>query len=110
MNNRDDIPLRANVIPPVFYLFSKILLNSKFRNAAVCAKAVPAIVHYAGRYKPWEFPKYSGFNDKYYLYLSNTDFSEVNMPQPSKNMQGKSICRQIIRLKIADLWLKIFVK
>lgn len=110
MNKWYKIPLCWNVIPPVFYLFGKILFNSKLRDAAVCAKAMPAIIHYAGRYKPWEFERYSGFNDKYYMYLLDTEFAEVKMPQPSKNMQGKSIGRQIVRLKIADVWLKIFTK
>ena len=110
MNKWYKIPLCWNVIPPIFYLFSKILFNSKLRDAAVYAKAMPAIIHYAGRYKPWEFERYSGFNDKYYMYLLDTEFAKVKMPQPSQNMQGKSIGRQIVRLKIADVWLKIFTK
>ena len=63
-----------------------------------------AIMHYAGRYKPWEFVVNKGFNDMYYLYLSKTAFANVKMPQPSKNMKGKSIKRQMLRLKLADLW------
>ena len=110
MNNWYEIPLRWNVIPPVFYLFSKILVHSKFRNEAILAKKRPAIIHYAGRYKPWEFKNYQGFNDYYYKYLQGTAFAAAKMPQPSKNMQGKSICRQLVRLKIADVWLKIFTK
>lgn len=110
MNNWYEIPLRWNVIPPVFYLFSKILLHSGFRTEAILAKKMPAVIHYAGRYKPWEFQKYNGFNDKYYAYLAITEFAEVKMPQPGENMKGKSICRQLLRLKIADLWLKTFSK
>ncbi len=109
MNKWYKIPLCWNVIPPIFYLFSKILFNAKFRQAAIEAKAKPAIIHYAGRYKPWEFKRYCGFNDKYYNYLAETEFAEVKMPQPGKNMQGKCIYRQLLRLKVADLWLKIFI-
>ena len=67
-----------------------------------------AIIHYAGRYKPWEFTLHKGFNEKYYEYLQLTAFKNEKMPQPNKNMNGKSIFRQMVRLKIADFWTKIF--
>lgn len=102
------LPLKWNIIPPVFNLFYKILFNSEFRSKAIAARRNKAIMHYAGRYKPWEFSIKEGFNDKYYFYLAKTAFAHVPMPQPSKNMKGKSIARQMVRLKIADLWEKFF--
>lgn len=108
INNWYALPLKWNVIPPVFCLFTKILFSSKFRQAAIIAKKNPAIFHYAGRYKPWEFGKKNGFNDKYYDYLRETAFKDVKMPQPGKNMHGKSLLRQTLRIKLADIWCKIF--
>lgn len=105
--NWEAIDLRWNVIPPVFNLFPKILLKNKFRQEAIAAKKYPAIIHYAGRYKPWEFTEHKGFNDSYYKYLQETAFADAVMPQPGKNMQGKSILRQLVRLKIADFWVKL---
>lgn len=102
-----ELPLEWNVIPPVFNLFMKVLLNNKLREKAVNARCDPAILHFAGRYKPWEFVKTVGFNDKYYEYLSLSEFANVEMPQPSNNMDGKSIFRQQIRFKLASLWSRI---
>lgn len=102
------LDLRWNIIPPVFNLFPKVLLNSTFRNNAITAKKNPGIIHYAGRYKPWEFTLHNGFNDKYYEYLKQTAFADALMPQPAKDMKGKAITRQILRLKIADFLTKIF--
>lgn len=107
MNNWLTLDLRWNIIPPVYNLFPKVLFNKFFRKQALEAKRNPAIVHYAGRYKPWEFTLYKGFNDIYYKYLKETAFADERMPQPSKNMKGKSITRQLIRLKIANFWTKI---
>ena len=108
MDNWVELPLRWNVIPPVYNLFIKILLNKKFRKKAINARKNIAIMHYAGRYKPWEFTLHKGFNEKYYEYLQLTAFKNEKMPQPNKNMNGKSIFRQMVRLKIADFWTKIF--
>ena len=108
MHKWQALDLRWNIIPPVFNLFSKILLNSNFRKNAITARKNPGIIHYAGRYKPWEFTLHKGFNDKYYQYLQLTSFADSSMPQPGKDMKGKSITRQLIRLKIADFWTKIF--
>lgn len=107
MNNWLTLDLRWNIIPPVYNLFPKVLFNKFFRKQALEAKRNPAIVHYAGRYKPWEFALHAGFNDMYYKYLKQTAFADERMPQPSKNMKGKSITRQLIRLKIANFWTKI---
>lgn len=104
MNKWAPLELKWNVIPPVFNLFLKIIFNKKLENNAITARKDVAIMHYAGRYKPWEFVVNKGFNDKYYFYLSKTAFANVKMPQPSKNMKGKSIKRQIMRLKMADFW------
>ena len=49
----------------------------------------------------------NGFNDAYYFYLHQTNFSDVKMPQLGKNMKGKSITRQLVRLRIADFWESI---
>ena len=46
----------------------------------------------------------NGFNDAYYYYLKKTKFADVKMPQLGKNMKGKSIIRQMLRLRIADFW------
>ena len=104
MNKWAPLELKWNVIPPIFNLFSKIIFNNKLRKNAIAARKDMAIMHYAGRYKPWEFAVNKGFNDKYYFYLSKTAFANVKMPQPSKSMKGKSIKRQMLRLKLADLW------
>lgn len=101
------IDLRWNIIPPVFNLFTKILLNKTFRNQAINAKRNPGIIHYSGRYKPWEFSYHQDFNDMYYKYLKQTAFADEKMPQPGKNMKGKSITRQLMRLKIANFWTKL---
>ncbi|MDR1285568.1 MAG: glycosyltransferase family 8 protein [Campylobacteraceae bacterium] len=108
MNNWYELPLHWNVIPPIFNLFFKILLKSVFRRNAIKAKKNPSIFHYAGSYKPWEYVIYNGFNDKYYEYLHKTAFNDIKMPQIAKYKKGKSIRRQILRLKIANFWMKIF--
>lgn len=107
MENWLPVNLRWNVIPPVYNLFPKVLFNKVFKKQALEAKRSPAIIHYAGRYKPWEFSLHTGFNDMYYKYLKQTAFANEKMPKPSKNMRGKSITRQLIRLKIANFWTKI---
>lgn len=104
MGNWIALPLKWNVIPPVFNLFSKILFNGDLRKNAIAARKDKAILHFAGRYKPWEFDLHMGFNDAYYFYLQQTKFSNVKMPQPGNNMKGKSIARQMVRLRIADFW------
>ena len=102
MDNWSELPLTWNVIPPVFDLLPKVLFNSCFRQSAIQARKNIAILHYAGRYKPWEFVIKEGFNDRYYTYLKQTAFANERMPQPSKNMKGKSLTRQMLRIHIAD--------
>ena len=107
MHRWKELELRWNVIPPVFYLFNKVMFNKKMRNSALEAKSNIAILHYAGSYKPWQFKMYNGFNDKYYYYLALTAFKNETMPQPAESMKGKSIIRQLLRLRKADFLSKI---
>lgn len=102
------LPLKWNVIPPVFNLFPKILVKRNLRINAVNARRNKAVLHFAGRYKPWEFELKKNFNDQYYYYLRKTAFSDAKMPQPGKNMKGKSLVRQLIRLYVANYMEKLF--
>ena len=107
-DNWKPLPLRWNVIPPVFTLPVKVLKKSRWRNLALEALERPGVFHWAGRYKPWEFPPKGHFNEKYYTYLASTAFAGAKMPQPGKDMRGKSVTRQELRLKLAELWKKLF--
>lgn len=108
MNNWQEIPLRWDVIPPVFNLFLKILNKPDLRKKAIEAKLNPAIFHYAGGYKPWEYEIHDGFNDKYYEYLKLTEYKDSKMPQFDKRRKNRSIKRQMLRLKMGNMWAKIF--
>ena len=108
MNNWQEIPLRWDVIPPVFNLFFKILTKPDLRKKAIEAKLNPAIFHYAGGYKPWEYEIHDGFNDKYYEYLKLTEYKDAKMPQFDKRRKNRSIKRQMLRLKMGNMWAKIF--
>ena len=107
MHRWKELELRWNVIPPIYYLFNKVVFNKKLRNSALKAKSDIAILHYAGSYKPWQFKMYNGFNDKYYYFFALTAFKNEKMPQPAENMRGKSILRQLLRLRKADFLSKI---
>ncbi|WP_293727937.1 glycosyltransferase family 8 protein [uncultured Phascolarctobacterium sp.] len=108
MNRWAALPLRWNVIPPVFNMMLRIVWNKTLRRKALVALADIAILHYAGGYKPWEYAVYKGFNDKYYEYLSLTEYRDAVMPQPNLKKKKHSISRQLWRLKWADLVKKIF--
>lgn len=108
MNNWQEIPLRWDVIPPVFNLFLKIVTKPDLRKKAIEAKLNPAIFHYAGGYKPWEYEIHDGFNDKYYEYLKLTKYKDAKMPQFDKRRKNRSIKRQMLRLKMGNVWAKIF--
>lgn len=108
MNRWAALPLRWNVIPPVFNMMLRIVGNKLLRQKALAALADIAIMHYAGGYKPWEHAVYQGFNDKYYEYLSLTEYRDAVMPQPNLSKKKHSISRQMWRLKWAKLVKKIF--
>ena len=106
-DNWQALPLRWNVIPPIFTLPLKVLTHSTWRRKAIEAAKHPAVFHWAGRYKPWEFERDGAFNERYYDVLKETAFADVPMPQPSADMKGKSIGRQEFRMKVAKMWERI---
>lgn len=100
------LPIRWNVIPPIWNLFLKVLCNNRFRKNAIQARKNMAILHYAGGYKPWEYEEISMFNGEYYSCLRKTSFCDVEMPQFDKRRKGRSIKRQLNRLRWAEFWQK----
>lgn len=108
MNNWAKLDLRWNVIPPVYNMPMRTVLDSTLRKKAIEALKHPAVVHYAGGYKPWEYERVAGFNEKYYEYLSQTEYCDVKMPQPNPKKKGHSLTRQLWRLKCAKIIGKVF--
>ena len=97
------LPLRWNVIPPVWFMFLKVAV-SPWRREAAAARENPAILHYAGSYKPWEYPCYPAFNGAYYDTLAKTAFADAPMPQFDARKKHRSIRRQLLRLRIGAFW------
>lgn len=107
MDNWESLPLRWNVIPPVFMLPLKVLCNKRLRGRALEALRKPAVFHWAGRYKPWEFTLQGPFNTWYYHYLQETAFKDMPMPRVGRDMKGKSIARQNLRMRWAAFWKRL---
>ena len=67
-----------------------------------------AVLHYAGGYKPWEYKRETAFNARYYDYLEQTAFKDVEMPQMDPRKKRRSLSRQLQRIKLANFWGKCF--
>ncbi len=104
------LPLQWNVIPPIWNMFLKILRRSDLRQKALAARRHIAILHYAGGYKPWEYPEIPAFNAAYYRYFRKTAFRDESMPKMDKRRKGRSIRRQLWRLQVADFWQWLLAK
>ncbi len=100
------LPLRWNVIPPVWQLFVKVLRQGELRRAALTARRDVAVLHYAGGAKPWEYPLTPGFNDEYYRVLGETAYRDAPMPQPRPGKRHP-LWRQRVRLRLADGWQRL---
>mgnify|MGYP000599277112 FL=1 len=100
------VPLRWNVIPPVFTLPVKVLKKSRWRNLALEALERPAVFHWAGKYKPWKLgpQKYSR---KYYEYLDKTPFKEGALFSRNTRKKKNLLCFHELRYKFNDFikWL-----
>lgn len=102
-DNWQILPLRWNVIPPVWFMLLKVAV-SPWRHEAAAAREDPAVLHYAGSYKPWEYPRYPAFNGAYYDTLAKTAFADAPMPQFDPRKKHRSIRRQLLRLRIGAFW------
>lgn len=107
-DNWYELPLKWNILPPVFNLMPKVLLNDKFRKNAIEALSAPGIIHYAGKSKPWEFVEIHNFNDKYYEYLQKTEFKNEMMPKLAGGKKEKSAVRQMIKRKIVKYIMNLY--
>ena len=97
------LPLKWNVIPPVYNLPLRVFLDKK-RFKAVCDTIRDiGILHYAGGYKPWEFPRQQGFNMHYYRYLEKSAFMDAKMPREKASGRNRSLKRQLLRLKWTEM-------
>ena len=72
------------------------------RARAIRAKKNIGILHYAGRYKAWEFYRVDAFNGYYYDLLAKSAFNDAPMPQLSKQNVGRNFKKELIRIHIAD--------
>lgn len=107
---RDDwkvLPMRWNVIPPVYDMFWKVLRRSAYRREAIAAMQDIGILHYAGGYKPWEYDRHAGFNDEYYRCLEKTAFSDAPMPQFDARRKHRSLRRQLLRMAWGRFWARV---
>lgn len=103
-----EIPLNWNVIPPISLLHFKILMNGEWRKMAIEARRDPAVIHFAGSRKPWEYPLSPGFNEEYYFVLARTAFANESMPTIQKGKHPRPLFHYFYRKKIADLCQQIF--
>ena len=105
-SNWQVLPMRWNIIPPVYDMYLKVLCRKAYRTEAVKAMQDIAILHYAGGYKPWEYELHPGFNDVYYRCLKMTAFADAPMPQFDTRRRHRSLRRQLLRMAWGRFWAK----
>lgn len=103
-DNWKPLPARWNCMPALYGFNMKLYLQRKRYPGLAEARKSPAILHFAGRYKPWEYPEAKGFSDGYYRALANTQFAENFVPKPSPQNEGRSLKSELFRIRIGNLF------
>lgn len=92
---------------PAVYGFSLRLFRQLDRFPDVAeARRHPAIIHYAGRYKPWEFDESPSFNADYFECIRETPFGVGFKPQRSPQNVGRSLRSELFRIALGNLLYK----
>lgn len=90
---------------PAVYGFSFRLFRQLNRFPDVAeARRHPAIIHYAGRYKPWEFDEAASFNGAYFKSIKETPFGPSFQPQRSPQNVGRSLRSELFRIALGNLF------
>lgn len=97
-----------NCMPAVYGFNSKLFSRRKEFKDIVSARKAPGILHFAGRYKPWEYPERKGFSEAYYKNLNNTPFGKVFEPKRSPQNIKKSGYSELFRIYLGDILYSLF--
>ena len=93
-NKRLTLEPQWNQLSPVFEVDLKTLLKVYSAEEIKEIKTSPAIIHYSGSSKPWNYLNIHPFKSEYYKYLSLTDWKDF---RPKSNFKDKF---KLILLKV----------
>lgn len=85
-NQRLTLEPQWNQLSPVFEVNNDTLLKVYSAEEIKILKTSPAIVHYSGSSKPWDYLNIHPFKNEYYKYLSLTDWKGF---KPTTNFKTK---------------------
>ncbi len=103
-DNWEILPSKWNAMPAVYgFNFRVYRQRKRFADVSEARKSF-GIVHYAGRYKPWEFRRCEPFNGAYVDYLMKTPFGGKFTPKASPRNEGRSLIGEKWRLFLGNLF------
>jgi lipopolysaccharide biosynthesis glycosyltransferase len=103
-NKRLVLEPQWNQLSPVFEINNNTLLKVYSADEIKILKTSPAIVHYSGSSKPWDYLNIHPFKNEYYKYLSLTDWKNF---KPSANIKTK-IKYLLLKLVGRNIYTKFF--
>jgi lipopolysaccharide biosynthesis glycosyltransferase len=103
-NKRLTLEPQWNQLSPVFEVNNNTLLKVYSADEIKILKISPAIVHYSGSSKPWNYLNIHPFKGEYYKYLSLTDWRGF---KPSANFKTK-IKYLFLKLVGRNIYTKFF--
>ena len=103
-NKRLTLEPKWNQLSPVFEVDLKTLLKVYSAEEIKEIKTSPAIIHYSGSSKPWDYLNIHPFKNEYYKYLSLTDWRDF---RPAANFKTK-LKYLLLKLVGRNIYTKLF--
>ena len=103
-NKRLTLAPHWNQLSPVFEVNNDTLLKVYSADEIRILKTSPAIIHYSGSSKPWNYLNIHPFKGEYYKYLSLTDWKDF---KPSANFKTK-LKYLLLKLVGRNIYTKLF--
>ncbi len=103
-NKRLVLDPQWNQLSPVFEINNNTLLKVYSADEIKILKTSPAIVHYSGSSKPWDYLNIHPFKNEYYKYLSLTDWKDF---KPSAHFKTK-LKYLLLKLVGKNIYTKFF--
>lgn len=103
--NFKKIDPRWNCMPAVTGFSIKLALNCRKYKKHIASRFDMANMHFAGRYKPWEYPESKGFSDLYYKELKQTPYRAYK-PVRSPQNENRSNMSEKLRISVGKLIYK----